>query len=602
MPTPNEKLAESLDVLKELQGGGRRVFRSHNLSRVHRERLVDNGFLQEVMKGWLISSSPDTKEGDTTPWYASFWEFCARYCAERFGEDWHLSAEQSLLLHGERTVIPDQVVVNSPKGANNTVKLLFGTSLYDLKIPAMPPKENLVLRDGLRLFSPAAALVDVAETFFARNPVETQVVLASLPDATDLLRIVLNGGHSAKAGYLSGALRETGRGKLADEIVKTMKDTGYVVRERNPFEAGQVFGRLRPSAAPIAGRLQMLWEATREAVVTGFPKAPGLPRDKATYLHNLDEIYKSDAYHSLSIEGYSVTPALIERVRQGNWNPETNTKDRKDRDALAARGYWQAFQLVKKSVDEVIGGAAAGTVARAEHMDWYRQLFQPQVAAGAMRPGDFAGYRNGPVYLRTSRYVPPRWEAVRDGMPMFFDLLEREDEACVRAVLGHWLFGYIHPYPDGNGRVARFLMNVMLASGGYPWTVIRLRDRNSYLAALDRASIDTDIKPLTAFMAERARWFMEKHDLEFPDRKEAEDFAGDSVVFEGRDGRKRVRCAINRDAIDDDFAGDGRDKVEVFRENRDVIEETARRKYAAGDTKGDGSILIDSGDVARAKR
>src|SRR5256885_3078442 len=115
MPAPHEKLAESLDVLKELQQGNRRVFRSDDLSRVHRERLVENGFLQEVMKGWLISSSPDTQAGESTPWHASFWEFCSRYCDERFGEQWHLSPEQSLFLHGERTVIPDQLVVHSPK-------------------------------------------------------------------------------------------------------------------------------------------------------------------------------------------------------------------------------------------------------------------------------------------------------------------------------------------------------------------------------------------------------------------------------------------------------------------------------------------------------
>ena len=71
-------------------------------------------------------------------------------------------------------------------------------------------------------------------------------------------------------------------------------------------------------------------------------------------------------------------------------------------------------------------------------------------------------------------------------MPALFDLLEQEPEPGVRAVLGHWLFGYIHPYPDGNGRMARFLMNAMLASGGYPWTVIRVEDRNAYLAALDQ--------------------------------------------------------------------------------------------------------------------
>ena len=138
MPTPNEKLAESLDVLEALQQGNQRVFRSDDLSRVHRERLVENGFLQEVMKGWLISSRPDTEAGESTPWHASFWEFCARYCDERFGEQWHLSPEQSVLLHGERTVIPDQLVVHSPKGMNNDIKLLFGTTLYDLKVAEMP--------------------------------------------------------------------------------------------------------------------------------------------------------------------------------------------------------------------------------------------------------------------------------------------------------------------------------------------------------------------------------------------------------------------------------------------------------------------------------
>jgi Fic family protein len=121
-----------------------------------------------------------------------------------------------------------------------------------------------------------------------------------------------------------------------------------------------------------------------------------------------------------------------------------------------------------------------------------------------------AGYRNDAVYLRTSRYVPPRWEAVRDAMPALFDLLEKEPEPGVRAVLGHWLFGYLHPYPDGNGRIARFLMNAMLASGGYPWTVVRVEDRAAYLGALDRASIDADIRSLATFLAERVSWSIDQ--------------------------------------------------------------------------------------------
>src|SRR5260370_4486906 len=154
MPTPNEKLAESLTALQVLQKGGRRVFKSNELSRVNRERLLQNGFIQEVIKGWLISSSPNARTGDTTPWHASFWEFCARYCQERFAEQWHLSPEQSLLLHAESTVIPSQAVINSPRAANNKIELPFGTSLYDLKETSMPPVTDLVMRDRLRIFSP----------------------------------------------------------------------------------------------------------------------------------------------------------------------------------------------------------------------------------------------------------------------------------------------------------------------------------------------------------------------------------------------------------------------------------------------------------------
>ena len=114
MPKPNEKLAESLTLLHELQRNGRRIFRSSDLSRTHRESLLRNGFLREVVKGWVMSSSPNAEAGDSTPWYASFWDFCESYCNERCADSWRLSPEQSLLLHVENTVIPSQVACTAP--------------------------------------------------------------------------------------------------------------------------------------------------------------------------------------------------------------------------------------------------------------------------------------------------------------------------------------------------------------------------------------------------------------------------------------------------------------------------------------------------------
>jgi fido (protein-threonine AMPylation protein) len=510
MATPNEKLAASLGKLKDLQKNGRRVFRSNGLSRVDRERLLQNSFVREVIRGWLMSTSPNTKPTDTTPWYASFWEFCARYCDDRFGADWHLSPEQSLLLRAENTVIPAQVVVYSPQGTNNNVTLLFGTSLYDLKQKDMPPNGDLVVKDGLRLFTPPAALTRVPDNFFARSPIEAQVVLTGIKDASEILGRLLEGGHSVVAGRLAAAFRRVDRANIADEIIKSMKGAGYDVREADPFAAEQTFGKLTPGIIPIAGRIRALWESLRDPVIKVFPKPPGLPADTKPYMQFVEDIYKNDAYHSLSIEGYNVTPELIERVRSGNWKPEDNEDDRKSRDALAARGYWQAFQLVKKSVGKILEGAEPGALVRTEHRDWYRELFQPSVAAGLLRPAALAGYRQHPVYLKGSRHVPPRWDSMPDAMNAFFDLIEAETEPSARIVLGHWLFGYIHPYPDGNGRMARFLMNAMLASGGYPWTVIRVEDREKYMKALKSASVDNDIKPFTAFIAERVQWSMKQ--------------------------------------------------------------------------------------------
>ena len=505
MATPNEKLAASLSVLRELQPGGRRVFRSREFSRVHRERLLLNGFVQEVMNGWLISSSPGARDGDSTPWYASFWEFCARYCGERFGNQWCLSPEQSILLHAENTVVPSQVVVQSPNGANHKLPLPFGTSLFDLKQPRMPQPPDVAVRDGLRLFTPEAALVRLSESFITANPIETQVVLANISDPADLLRQLLDGGRSAIAGRLAGALRRIGRPAAAAEIVTTMKAAGYDVRETDPLAGQPALAPITAAAAPLVGRMRAMWESMREKVLRVFPPPPGLPMDAGAYLQAIEEIYRSDAYHSLSIEGYRVSSELVERVRAGGWDPDNREADRQSRDALAARGYWQAFQAVKRNIAAIIAGGNPGRIARAAHREWYRELFQPCAAAGLIAPLALAGYRNDAVYLRTSRYVPPRWEAVREAMPELFDLLENEPQPGVRAVLGHWLFGYVHPYPDGNGRLARFLMNAMLASGGYPWTVIRVEDRAAYLSALDRASLHMDIGPFAQFTAERVK-------------------------------------------------------------------------------------------------
>lgn len=501
MTTPQEKMAASLEALETLQKQGVVAIRSSDLSRTHRERLKKAGFIQEIMKGWYIPSRPDDARGESTAWYASYWDFCAAYLTARFKKDWSLSPEQSLLLHTGNRAVPHQLLVRSPKARNKTTNLAYGISLFEVR-SSTPVSNDGEIFDGLRLFCLPAALVAAGPAFYRRNPTEARAALATIRDASELLAPLLDGGHSTIAGRLAGAMRNIGRPKIADEIVKTMRSADFDVREHDPFEEAMTGVIAARAPSPYVTRMCLSWQAMRQNIIAVFPKAPGLPKNKKAYLKNVDDVFVDDAYHSLSIEGYRVSPELIEQVRSGVWNPDDNESDRAQRDGMAARGYHEAFQTVKKTVNDVLDGKNPGQALDDDHSTWYRDLFAPSVRAGILTAADLAGYRNGQVFVRNARHVPPHHDAVRDLMPIFIDLIKEEDDPAVRVVLGHFMFVYIHPYMDGNGRMGRFLMNVMLASGGYPWTIVPVERRNDYMTALESASTESNISPFAIFLAE----------------------------------------------------------------------------------------------------
>jgi hypothetical protein len=501
MPSPSEKLANSLEFLEKLQATGHVAIRAKELPRAHRERLKKSGFLREVMKGWYVPGRPDEPAGESTAWYASFWAFCSAYLTDRFGDAWCLSAEQSLSLHAGNRTVPTQLIVRAPKASRNVTQLLFGTSLLDV-VATLPSPANSAIVEGMRVYALPAALIACSPGYFRQHPTDARTALAMVSDASDILKGLLQSGQPVVAGRLAGAFRNIGRARIADDILNAMRVADYDAREVDPFEEAAPLGFTQRIPSPYLGRIRLMWHRMREPILTVFPQPPGRPNNIDTYMARVEETYLTDAYHSLSIEGYRVSRQLIERVRSGAWNPDNDDADREHRNALAARGYWQASQAVRESVKKILTGENAGKVADDDHGDWYRQMFAPSVQAGILKPADLAGYRDGQVFIRHSMHVPPNREGVRDAMPEFFNLLREEVEPAVRVVLGHFVFVYIHPYMDGNGRMGRFLMNAMLASGGYPWTVVPVERRKSYVEALEQASVKENIRPFAELLGE----------------------------------------------------------------------------------------------------
>jgi Fic family protein len=115
------------------------------------------------------------------------------------------------------------------------------------------------------------------------------------------------------------------------------------------------------------------------------------------------------------------------------------------------------------------------------------------------------GWRKDPVYIRGSAYVPPAPVKVPQLMRVWADTLnEMELDSVSRAAVAHWGFVHVHPFLDGNGRLSRLLMNLVLCGSGLPWTTIRAEERRDYFAALEAAHVSESYQPFARFIASRA--------------------------------------------------------------------------------------------------
>lgn len=475
------------------------IIQSSELTRAEREILLAAGWLQEIMRGWYMLVRPDVSDGDSAAWYANFWDFVRIYLNDRFDNEYCLSAESSLDLHIENPTIPKQVIVIVRKGTGLRT-LMHDTSLMIYEDPNNFPSD-VTQRQGINIMKLSLAICKVAPSYFKKHPREAELALKSLKSADELTQVIIKNNFKTSAARLIGAYLFLKDDETANAIMNNLKIIGMLITPNNPFEITEPLLQTKRLKSPYAGRIQAMWAQARDVVIANFPSPPGFPTNKKDYLHNVEEIYKDDAYNSLSIEGYQVTHELIERVKNQRWDPEKNELDNNIKNAMAARGYFDAFQEVKNCITKIISGENAREVVENNLQNWYQKLFGPSVKAGIISAESLFGYRNERVFIKNSRHTPPSKEAVPDAMKAFFDCIKKESHPGVKAILGHYFFVYIHPYMDGNGRLGRFLMNAFFASGGYFWTVVRVNQRNHYINTLENTHTNFDLTDFTKFIA-----------------------------------------------------------------------------------------------------
>lgn len=504
--TPNQTLFyNALAALKEYQKKHKDnlvIKGANTLGEDYTRILCETGYLEPVIKGWYIPSAPENS-GTSAAWYASYWSFISSYLISRFDENWSLSAELSLQLYGGITVIPKQIIVRAPRGNNNILQLPFGCSIIDTKaeIP-----DNTVIHEEtqMRIYPVEDALFLAQQDIYIKDPTSMTVCLSLFKDESSLVRRVVDGPEIGRTriGRVIGALRAIGNTSVANRIQQTLRGFGYTITETNPFT--ETVHMPLSSTSPYAARIEVMWEKMKRALLS-FENLPQPAHELIPdeILASIEANYVNDGYNSLSIEGYQVSEELLERVRTGNWDPKENEEDKKQKNALAARGYYQAYQAVISSITDILEGMPPADVFSRDYREWHFQLFEPSVRAGLIKAIDLAGFRNHNVYIKNSLHVPVGPHAVVDCMDRFETLMKSEEDPLVRAVLGHFFFTYIHPYMDGNGRTARFIMNTQLTTAGYQWLVINEKERQAYMDCLEQSSLSGTIDAFGKFIIER---------------------------------------------------------------------------------------------------
>jgi len=179
-------------------------------------------------------------------------------------------------------------------------------------------------------------------------------------------------------------------------------------------------------------------------------------------------------YNSNAIEGNTLTLNETQLVLEEG----ITIKGKPLRDHLEAKNHMEALKLVEGLVQKQ--SPITENIINGIHKIVLKNIEE-----------EFLGrYRPGQVRILGAAFIPPNALKV----PMLMAELTKwinknpDDLNIIEyASLAHYKFAGIHPYVDGNGRVARLLMNLLLMRAGFPPVVILNNDRKKYYNALNKA-------------------------------------------------------------------------------------------------------------------
>lgn len=197
---------------------------------------------------------------------------------------------------------------------------------------------------------------------------------------------------------------------------------------------------------------------------------------------NLEEWFKVElTFTSNAIEGNTLTRAETALVIEKG----ITVQGKSLKEHLEAKNHAQALDYIKAIVPK-----KRQDVTENDILDIHRIILNRIEEESAGR------YRTQHALLTGSQTVLPNPIKIPDLMEEFINWLhsENSDHAVRIAADAHFKLVSIHPFPDGNGRTCRLLMNLILMQTGFPPAIIRKEDRLAYINSLEKAQTTGNVE------------------------------------------------------------------------------------------------------------
>lgn len=232
-------------------------------------------------------------------------------------------------------------------------------------------------------------------------------------------------------------------------------------------------------------------ETLQQAIAAKKERLAGLRPLSSEALSKLEHYYDVElTYTSNAIEGNTLSPVETTLViEQGITIGGKPLKDH-----LEALDHYDAIRYVREFAHQQ-SRPLGETDIRALHSLVIKRS-RPEIAG---RYADLTRY----VRTETGRHTFPSPAEIPALMGDFAGWLRDSPDEPGTAFAAHRRLVDIHPFNDGNGRVARLLMNLILIRAGYPPVAIRPEDRPAYIRALQKAQAGGTAEDFDALLYER---------------------------------------------------------------------------------------------------